>query len=111
MLATITVAGSPDRIEVYPSRISLQSHRATRQLIVTGYFNGEARDLTSQATIVSADPKIVVLQGTRAVPVADGQTSVTVSIAGQSAQVPATVSNFTKADPVQFKFETEAVLT
>ena len=110
-LATITVAGPPDRIEIYPSQISLQSHRATRQLIVTGYFNGEARDLTSQATIVSADPKIVVLQGTRAVPIADGQTSVTVSIAGQSAQFPATVSNFAKADPVQFKFETEAVLT
>ena len=53
---------TPERIEVYPGQISLNSHRAVRQLIVTGYFNGEARDLTSQSKFISADPKIVSIE-------------------------------------------------
>jgi hypothetical protein len=101
----------PQRIEVYPAQIILDTQRSSRQLIVTGFFNDEPRDLTAQAQLLSSDPKILAIKGTRAVPIGDGSASISVTVAGQTARVPAVVSNSAKPDPVQFKFETVAVLT
>lgn len=44
-------------------------------------------------------------------PVVDGSASIAVTAGGKSASVPVVVSNMAKPDPVQFKFETVAVLT
>ncbi len=116
-LCFLAVAGSavavppPPHIEVYPDKLTLDSARAYRQLVVSGYYDGEPRDLTTEAKFQSSDSKIAAIDGTRIVAASDGQASITIEVAGQSIQVPVIVSNTSKPDPVQFKFETTAVLT
>ena len=101
----------PDRIEVFPSEVRLQSKRAYRQFVVTGYFHGESRDLTQQAVLKAADGHIATIQGSRVLAVGDGKTDLIVSAGGRTLHVPVTVTNTTAPDPVQFKFETLAILT
>ena len=101
----------PDRVEVYPTEIRLQSRRAYRQFVVTGYFHGEARDLTQQAVLRSTNAHIASVRGSRVLAAGDGKANLTVSAGGKMIHVPVTVSNTAAADPVQFKFETLAILT
>ena len=101
----------PERVEVYPTIVKLDSRRAYRQFVVTGYFHGEPRDLTQQAVIRSTNPHVVTVRGSRVLAAADGRAGVTVSAGGRKIQVPVVVANSAAPDPVQFKFETLAILT
>src|SRR5688500_17628104 len=56
---------SPDRLEVHPLSVKLESRRAYRQLVVTGYFRGEARDLTRAAEYRVADRRVAMVAGGR----------------------------------------------
>ncbi len=104
-------AAVPERVEVYPTAVKLDSRRAYRQFVVTGYFHGEPRDLTGQALFRSANERVVKMDGSRALAAGDGTASLNVSIGGRTVQVPVTVAHTAAADPVRFKFETLAVLT
>jgi hypothetical protein len=106
-----TSVALPERIEVYPKEVELQSRRAYRQFIVTGYFHGEARDLTQQAVIRSTNPHIATIRNSRVLAAGDGKATLTVSAGGRTVQVPVTVMHMAAPDPVQFKFETLAILT
>ena len=101
----------PERVEVFPTEIKLESRRAYRQFVVTGYFHGEARDLTQQAVIRSPNPHVAAVSGSRVSATGNGETIVTVSAGGRTTRVPVTVTNAVAPDPVQFKFETLAILT
>lgn len=101
----------PDRIVVTPDAVKLDSRRACRQCLVTGYFHGEPRDLTREATFQPADSRVVRITAGRIEAAADGQTAVTVRCGVRSVQIPVSVRNTAKPDPVRFKFETLAVLT
>lgn len=102
---------APPRFEVEPATLALESHRAARQLVVTAVIGGEARDITHLAQIRSSDEKIVTVDQARAAAAGDGQASLTVSWEGHTVAVPVTVTHYAEPDPVQFKFETMAVLT
>jgi len=109
--AATTSIALPDRIEVFPKEVSLSSRRAYRQFVVTGYYRGEARDLTQQAVLQSTNARIASVRGSRVLAVGDGKADLTVSVGGRTVHVPVTVANTAAADPVQFKFETLAILT
>jgi hypothetical protein len=98
-------------MEVSPATVSLESQRATRQLVVTARVDGELRDVTHLAEIRPTNGKIAKVSDAQVAAAGDGRTTVTVSWQGQKVDVPVTVANFAKADPVLFKFETMAVLT
>jgi hypothetical protein len=100
-----------DRAEVFPAEVVLDSRRSARQLIVTGFRGAETFDLTRQALYQTGVDGIVRVSGGKIVPLADGRTTVTLSAGGRMLKVPVTVSNFSKPDPVRFKFETLPVLT
>jgi len=100
-----------DRIEVNPAEVTLDGRRAYRQLVVTGYFNGEPRDLTHAAVYRTTNPGVVKVAGGRVTAAGDGRTAVTITVAGRTVQAPAVVSNYGKPEPVRFKFETLAALT
>jgi hypothetical protein len=104
-------AGAPERVEIVPATVRLESRRAYRQFVVTGYFHGEPRDLTAEAVIRSSNPRIATIRGSRVLAAGDGKASLAVTVAGRTAAVPITVANTAASDPIQFKFETLAILT
>lgn len=106
-----TVSAKPERVEVYPSEVKLESRRAFRQFVVTGYYGGVPYDLTSRTLFRLANEKTARMSGSRVAAVGDGKTVVMVNCDGVSAAVPVMVSNTGKPDPIDFKFETIPVLT
>ncbi|MEY4815565.1 MAG: hypothetical protein RLZZ162_2638, partial [Verrucomicrobiota bacterium] len=101
------------RLEVEPAALNLASRRASRQLVVTATIDGQARDVSHLAQILSSDERVVRIDGTRATAFAagDGKASLTIAFAGQKLSVPVNVAHFAAPDPVLFTFETMAVLT
>ena len=99
------------RIEANIAEIKLESQRAYQQLVVTGTFNGAARDVTNSATYKVADEKIARVQKGRVHPVSDGKTQLTIAFGNQTLTVPIRVANFDKAEPIRFQSETIAALT
>jgi len=102
---------TPDRLEVFPPQVILDSRRASRQLVVTGQVNGIERDLTREVTYQSAAPKVALVKNGRVLPVSSGKTTLTLRYAGRALQVPVTVTAFELPEPIRFKFETLPVLT
>lgn len=101
----------PTRIEVHPPQVTLSGKRAYRQLVVTGYFGAEARDLTHAAQWTLSDPKVARVTLGRLEPVTAGRTTLTIRAGGRSTTVPVTVEAGDKPNPVSFQFETLPVLT
>ena len=102
-----------DRLVVEPAALNLASRRASRQLVVTATLDGQARDVSHLAQILSSDERVVRIDGARATAFAagDGKASLTIAFAGQKLSVPVNVAHFTEPDPVLFTFETMPVLT
>ncbi len=98
-------------MEVKPAQVTLDGKRSYRQFVVTGWFDGQARDLTHQARFAVSDDRVVKVSHARASAAGDGQATLTISAGNQSVRVPVTVANTTRPDPVRFKFETLPLLT
>lgn len=101
----------PDRIEVSPSEIRLEGKRAYRQILVTGYFRGEPRDLTHTATFTPGRGRIAAVREGRVIPLRDGRETLTIRYGGSMVKTHVVVTGCAKPDPIQFKFETLAILT
>ena len=104
-------ADAPSRIEVYPTKVTLGSARATTQFVVTGHFaNGETRDLTRDVTFTPSAAVVEVRDGV-AFPKKDGKAEITIVAGGHTIKVPVEVSGQSESDPMRFRTETLAVLT
>ncbi len=77
----------PGAITVHPATIALRHQRQPHSLqVLGGSADGYSLDLRPQAKFVSADPKIATVDaGGWVRPVANGQTQVTVTVAGADA--------------------------
>ena len=106
------VVGTPQKIEVFPTQIKLDTVRRRMHLIVTGsYADGSTQDLTRSAEFVSANPNVATIEKGVARPKADGQTEIVVRVAGQELKVPVEVANQAKPDPVSFNYGTLVALS
>ena len=104
--------GQPTSIVVEPAKFELLGKRSRQQLLVTGMYAGDhVRDLTPVATFVSSNPAIVTVDGAVALPVANGEATLTATISGQTFSVPVVVKNIEAPAPVSFKNETQMALT
>ncbi len=104
--------GQPERIEVFPSEVRLDSPRREMHLVVTGvYADGRVQDLTRAAEFRSSAAEVAQVQGYRISPVADGTAQVTVEVGGQSAAIPVTVSGQGQDEPVSFVYGALVALT
>src|SRR5690242_16816657 len=74
---------APERLEVSPSEVRLDSRRAYRQLVVTGYFGGEARDLTGMVEVRAQKAGVIQVQGGRVSGMGEGKTTLLVSFGGR----------------------------
>jgi hypothetical protein len=104
-------AASVANLEVFPTSLRFESRRAARQLVITANIEGTPRDVTHLARISSSNDRVVSVDHGYAVAAGDGQASLTIDWQGQTLRVPVTVVRYEEPDPVQFKFETMAVLT
>lgn len=113
MVAKPPIPALPDaeRIEANVSEIKLDSRRAYRQLVVTGFFNGAARDVTQSATYRIANEKIARVQKGRVLPLSNGSTRLTIAFGNKTLTMPISVSRFAESEPIRFKSETIAALT
>ncbi|WP_144995698.1 DUF1549 and DUF1553 domain-containing protein [Polystyrenella longa] len=106
------VIEQPSRIELEPGEINLVGARAVQQLVTTGFYSGEeTRDLTGEVEYVSVHPAIAKVDGSRLIPVGNGETTVTAKVAGQESAVKVTVTNVEVLTPVSFKHDVLASLT
>ena len=104
--------GQPAAINVEPAKFELSGKRSRQQLLVTGIYSGDdLRDLTPAATLTSSNPAIVKIEGGVALPVANGETTVTATVGGQTFSVPVVVKNQEAPAPISFKNETQMALT
>src|SRR5262245_9501634 len=86
------VVGTPERIEVYPPSIKLESVRARMQLVVSGFYpGGGVQDLTRAAEFFSANEQLAKVAAGVATPVANGASELIVRVAGQDVKVPVEV--------------------
>lgn len=119
--SAVVAKRAPERIEVSPAEVQLNSRRAYRQLVVTGYFQGEPHDLTQEAEYQlimtqAAHPtnpphSIVKIVNGRLMAAGVGSGAVVVRYGGRTAVVPVRVANYEQPEPVSFKFETLPILT
>jgi hypothetical protein len=112
IVARTTQAAELDRIEVYPSKIRLESPRREIHPIVTGYTkDGSVRDLTRLAAIQSEDEKVAMVESRVIRPKGDGKTSIVITVDGQSCRMEVEVEHFEQAEPVSFRNEAIAALS
>lgn len=94
------------KVAVYPPDVNLETARDRQSFVVQATEpNGLTRDVTAQAQIGFANPTLVKLSGHTLAPAADGQTEMTVTVAGQTVRVPVKVTGAAVDRPVSFKLD------
>jgi hypothetical protein len=94
------------KLEVFPADVNLTSAR-DRQLVVAQatFANGITRDVTAEASLSVADPKLVRLDGATFYPAADGKTTLSVAYGGKTVTLPVTVEKAATDLPVSFRLD------
>jgi len=100
-------------IAVYPERIDFTGPRDEQRIGVVGtYAEGRTWELTRTAKYRSANPKIADVDADGIVrPNGDGQTTITIEIAGKSQAIPVKVTNAAADVQVSFSREVMPILT
>lgn len=97
-------APAPASIVVNPADINLSALRDRQGLIVQAVMaDGLTYDVTDQAEVKIENEGLLRRDGMIFLPVADGQTKVTVSYAGLNVEVPVVVTNSTVDPPISFR--------
>lgn len=93
-------------IEILPSSFALETKRDHHKVIVMARFaDGTTKDVTKQANLRLADPKLAKLTGDVLTPVADGQTEVLANLGNQTAKATLAVKQAVTDRPVSFNLD------
>jgi hypothetical protein len=111
-VAAETPAPSSGTITVSPAALEFRHHRQPHALqVLAATADGYSLDLRAQAKFTSADPKIATVDDQGWVrPVANGRTTLTVSVAGQTKVVLVKVQLPAQEPPTSFRHEVMPVL-
>src|SRR5262249_6181338 len=91
-------------LKCYPPDIFLSSAKAKQPILVQAVFeNGITRDITAQAQLGLADPRVARLDKAALAPVADGKTQLSVRCWGRTLLVPVVVSNAMVQPAISFR--------
>ena len=104
------------KLSVQPAQVALHSADEVVQLIVTAeHADGSLTDMTHQATIESADAKVVLVRGAVVSAVGDGQTSLRIKLSSPTgnaaATVPVAVEHFGVDRTLNFANDIEPILS
>lgn len=103
-MPAVALAENPIAVRVFPGDIHLTTVRDRQSLIVQAeYANGLTQDVTADAKYSLADAALARLENATLYPKADGQTTLTVSYADKSLQIPVTVANAVDDPAISFR--------
>ena len=104
--STAISAAELTEIIAYPSDIGLYNARDRQTITVQAVFaDGLTRDVTAEATIAVADQNLIKLEGTTLAPIADGETTVSVTFGGKTLSLPAVVKDSAVTPELSFKLD------
>lgn len=106
-----TAADGPSKLVAETAKFQLEGPRTRQQLVVSGLYGTEIRDVTHAVKLTSSDPKIVRVEGTVAFPVGDGSAKIAAQLGNQTALIEVEVKGVGTRHPVSFNTETLAALT
>lgn len=103
---TETPSEAPAQLIVSPPEVSLTTARDQQSLVVQAvYKSGLTRDVTDESTFVIADTAFVTCESATLAPVADGQTTLTVSFGGHDVAVPIDVQRSSEDPDISFRLD------
>ncbi|MEP6755036.1 MAG: DUF1549 domain-containing protein [Chthonomonadales bacterium] len=94
-----------------PAEIRLNRARDYCQVVVTGKVGDQTVDLTDRAQFRTASAGVVKIENGRVTPLANGKSSLMVTVAGVQQKANITVTGVGQPDPVSFRYETLPILT
>jgi len=104
--------GRPERVEVLPAAVKMNTPLNKVQLVVTGFYaDGTVQDLTRAAQLKAAAAGILKIQGSLLRPVADGPTELTVEVGGVEQRLPVVVSGQQTPERISFHYGALAALS
>lgn len=110
--SAFAVGPEPVGLEVFPSRVVLDSGRDSQGLVaIARYADGSARDVTADAKVAIADEGVVVYENETLVPGAIGETRVTVEWRSRTVDVEVKVNSVNDSQEIGFRREVVPVLT
>jgi hypothetical protein len=91
---------------VFPADVQLTTARDRQSIVVQATFaDGITRDVTKEATIRIANPKLLKREGAILRPAADGTTTVTIGYGGKTVELPVRVAQATVQPPLSFRLD------
>lgn len=99
-------ADSAPSLKVFPAEIELRGQEDRQSVVVQAVdAQGITRDVTGQAKLRLANPKLGTISAQTVAPKADGQTRLVVEFGKQTAEVPVVVKEATQSRPVSFRLD------
>src|SRR5262249_32194109 len=93
-------------LAVYPPEIRLTTARDRQSIVVQATFAaGITRDVTREAALPRAEPRLVRRSGAAFHPASDGATTLTVAYGGRSVAVPVTVARAAEQPALSFRLD------
>lgn len=106
--STVPCASGAELVElrVFPKEVRLTTNRARQSIVVQGvYDDGITRDLGSRVEWKLDNPTLAQRDGNALLPLADGQTQLSLTVDGKSQQIPVIVDKATAPRPISFKLD------
>jgi hypothetical protein len=112
LLALLIAGTARAELKVYPPAVTLSGPDDAAQLLVVDEQNGRAvADHTAAATFALANGKLAKLDAATVAPLADGETTITATVNGQTATAKLVVKGTAKPAAWTFRNHVEPVLT
>ena len=103
---------TPQKLAVFPERITLDGSDDSRQLIITEQAAGKPIDVTGSAKVSIANKELArVLAGGRVIPLANGKTELLLEQSGQTVKVPVEISHVGDNLPINFPNQIVPIFT
>jgi hypothetical protein len=110
-LAMAAAALAADTIALLPGDFTLDGPAARQHVVVERQHDGQNVGAAVEGvTFVVSDPKVLKVEEGRTVPLANGRTTLTATVDGQSASIQITVANFDLPTAWSFRNHVEPVL-
>jgi hypothetical protein len=106
-------AGDIKGLQAYPTKISINGGDDAPQLLITATLsNGKPVDISGDVTYDVANPKLArITSSGRIIPLGNGSTTITASLAGKSIQVPLTAEHIGENLPINFPNQVVPIFT
>lgn len=103
---------TPQKLAVFPERITLDGSDDSRQLIITELVAGKPLDATGSAKVSIANKALArVLPGGRVIPLANGKTELLLEQSGQTVKVPVEITHVGDNLPINFPNQIVPIFT